>query len=306
MPVLRMFHCWEEFMVTKTPFDTVVAELALVEKYRSLAHLSRNNTPMPSVETLSEIVEMLRQVLFPGYYGESDLTQDNLKYYIGAKLDRAYHLLAEEIKRGQCFSCTITNEAECRHCETTSKEKAAKFIERLPEVRRLLATDVEAAYEGDPAATSHGETIYCYPSIYAMTNFRIAHELQMLEVPLIPRIITEIAHSKTGIDLHPGAQIGEKFFMDHGTGIVVGGTSIIGTGVKLYQGVTLGAKSFPLDKDGKPIKGVPRHPIVEDNVVIYAGATVLGRITIGHDAMIGGNTWVTQDVAPGAKVLNPK
>ncbi len=293
-------------MVTKTPFDTVVAELALVEKYRSLAHLSRTGTPMPSVETLSEIVELLRQILFPGYYGESDLTQDNLKYYIGAKLDRAYSLLAEEIKRGQCFSCEITAESECRHCETTSKEKAAKFIARLPEVRRLLATDVEAAYEGDPAATSHGETIYCYPSIYAMTNFRIAHELQVLEVPLIPRIITEIAHSKTGIDLHPGAQIGEKFFMDHGTGIVVGGTSVIGRGVKLYQGVTLGAKSFPLDKDGKPIKGVPRHPIVEDNVVIYAGATVLGRITIGRDAMIGGNTWVTQDVAPGTKVLNPK
>ncbi len=293
-------------MVTKTPFDTVVAELALVEKYRSLAHLSRTGTPMPSVETLSEIVEMLRQVLFPGYYGESDLTQDNLKYYIGAKLDRAYSLLAEEIKRGQCFSCLITNEAECRHCEVTSKEKAAKFIARLPEVRRLLATDVEAAYEGDPAATSHGETIYCYPSIYAMTNFRIAHELQVLEVPLIPRVITEMAHTKTGIDIHPGAQVGEKFFMDHGTGIVIGGTSIIGKGVKVYQGVTLGAKSFPLDEHGNPIKGVPRHPIVEDNVVIYAGATVLGRITIGRDATIGGNTWVTQDVAPGSKVLNPK
>ncbi|HSA34120.1 MAG TPA: serine acetyltransferase [bacterium] len=288
----------------KTPFDAVVAELSLVEKYRSLAHLSHHNTPMPSVDTLAEIVEMLRQVLFPGYYGESDLTQQNLKYYIGAKLDRAYALLAEEIKRGQCFSCDIGDETECRHCETTSREKATRFIERLPEVRRLLATDVEAAYEGDPAATSHGETIYCYPSIYAMTNFRIAHELHELEVPLIPRIITEIAHSKTGIDLHPGAQIGEKFFMDHGTGIVVGGTSVIGRGVKIYQGVTLGAKSFPLDKDGNPIKGVPRHPIVEDNVIIYSNATILGRITIGHDSVIGGNTWTMQDVPPNTKVLN--
>lgn len=289
---------------TKSPFDAVVSELSLVEKYRSLAHLSHHNTPMPSVETLAEIVEMLRQVLFPGYYGESDLTQDNLKYYIGAKLDRAYSLLAEEIKRGQCFSCKINDEDECHHCEVTAKEKATKFIERLPEVRRLLATDVEAAYEGDPAATSHGETIYCYPSIYTMTNFRIAHELHELEVPLIPRIITEIAHSKTGIDLHPGAQIGEKFFMDHGTGIVVGGTSIIGRGVKIYQGVTLGAKSFPLDKDGNPIKGVPRHPIVEDNVIIYSNATILGRITIGANSVIGGNTWTMQDVPPNTKVLN--
>ena len=137
-----------------------------------------------------------------------------------------------------------------------------------------------------------------------MTNFRIAHELHELEVPLIPRIITEIAHSKTGIDLHPGAQIGEKFFMDHGTGIVVGGTSVIGRGVKIYQGVTLGAKSFPLDKDGNPIKGVPRHPIVEDNVIIYSNATILGRITIGHDSVIGGNTWTMQDVPPNTKVLN--
>ncbi len=287
-------------------FDRIVTELAKVDTYSSLAHFSRHAMPMPSVDDLEELIELLRTVLFPGYFGDSDLTEGNLKYVIGAKLDRALMLLAEQVKRGQCFSCEITAEAECRHCEITAKETAHKFLERLPEVRRLLASDVEAAYEGDPAALSRGETIYCYPSITAMTNFRIAHELHELNVPLIPRIITELAHSKTGIDIHPGAKVGERFFMDHGTGVVIGGTSIIGANVKLYQGVTLGAKSFPLDENGKPIKGIPRHPIVEDNVVIYAGATILGRITIGKGASIGGNTWVTQDVAPGAKVLKDK
>ena len=288
--------------VSRSPFDAVVAELSNICGYASLAHLSRNNKPMPSVERLAEIVELLRQVLFPGYFGESDFTPETLRYHIGAKLNRVHQLLAEEILRGRCFSCDLTNDEECRRCEETSRETATKFVGRLPEVRRLLATDVEAAYEGDPAATSHGETIYCYPSIYAMTNYRIAHELHQLDVPLIPRIITEMAHTKTGIDLHPGARIGEKFFMDHGTGIVVGGTSIIGKGVKVYQGVTLGAKSFPLDENGKPIKGIPRHPIVEDGVVIYANATVLGRVTIGRNAVIGGNTWVMQDIPPEGKV----
>jgi len=283
-------------------FDIVVAELSKICGYASLAHLSRNNKPMPSVERLAEIVELLRQVLFPGYFGESDFTPETLRYYIGAKLDRIHRLLAEEIMRGRCFSCEITTAEECRRCEETSRDTASKFVERLPEVRRLLASDVEAAYEGDPAATSYGETIYCYPSIYAMANYRIAHELYLLGVPLIPRIITEMAHTKTGIDIHPGAQIGEHFFMDHGTGIVIGETTIIGKGVKIYQGVTLGAKSFPLDENGKPIKGVPRHPIVEDGVVIYANATVLGRITIGRNAVIGGNTWVTEDVPANGKV----
>jgi len=286
----------------KHPFDAVVAELSNICGYASLAHLSRNNRPMPSVERLAGIVELLRQVLFPGYFGENDFTPETLRYAIGAKLNRVHAMLREELLRGKCFSCEVSCEEECRRCEEWSKETAEKFIVRLPEVRRLLATDVEAAYEGDPAATSRGETIYCYPSIYAMTNYRIAHELHELEVPLIPRIITEMAHTKTGIDLHPGAKIGEKFFMDHGTGIVVGGTSIIAKGVKIYQGVTLGAKSFPLDENGKPIKGIPRHPIVEDGGVIYANATVLGRITIGRNAVIGGNTWVTEDVPPNAKV----
>ncbi len=288
----------------KHPFDAVVAELSNICGYASLAHLSRNNRPMPSVDRLAEAVRLLRQVLFPGYFGENDFTFQiqTLHYTIGAKINRVYTLLREEILRGKCFSCEESCGEDARQCEEWASESAERFITRLPEVRRLLATDVEAAYEGDPAATSRGETIYCYPSIYAMTNYRIAHELHELEVPLIPRIITEMAHTTTGIDLHPGATIGEKFFMDHGTGIVVGGTSIIGRGVKIYQGVTLGAKSFPLDENGKPIKGIPRHPIVEDGVVIYANATVLGRITIGRNAVIGGNSWVTEDVPPGTTV----
>ena len=176
-----------------------------------------------------------------------------------------------------------------------------QLISRLPVIRKLLATDVEAAYNGDPAADSFAEIISCYPVIKAMTNYRIAHELHEMQVPLIPRMMTEMAHSETGIDIHPGAQIGEYFTIDHGTGVVIGATCIIGKHVKLYQGVTLGAKSFPLDKDGKPIKGIPRHPILEDNVVVYSNATVLGRITIGKSCVIGANTWVMEDMRPKTK-----
>ena len=173
-------------------------------------------------------------------------------------------------------------------------------------MRRTLATDVEAAYNGDPAAQSFGEVISCYPAIRAISNYRIAHELLKLGVPLIPRIITEMAHSETGIDIHPGAEIGGYFTIDHGTGVVIGETCIIGNNVKLYQGVTLGAKSFPLDEDGKPIKGIPRHPILEDNVIVYSNATILGRITIGQGATVGGNIWVTEDVPAGARIVQTK
>ena len=173
-------------------------------------------------------------------------------------------------------------------------------------MRRILATDVEAAYNGDPAAKSYGEVIFCYPAIKAISNYRIAHELLELGVPLIPRMITEMAHSETGIDIHPGAKIGSHFTIDHGTGVVIGATSSIGNNVKLYQGVSLGAKSFPLDADGKPIKGIPRHPILEDNVIVYSNATILGRITIGRDATVGGNIWVTENIPAGAKIVQTK
>jgi len=170
----------------------------------------------------------------------------------------------------------------------------------------MLAMDVQAAYEGDPAAKSHGETIFCYPSITAMIHYRIAHALYILDVPLIPRIITEMAHSHTGIDIHPGATISENFFIDHGTGVVIGETTIIGNNVRIYQGVTLGAKSFPLDENGNPMKGIPRHPIVEDDVIIYSGATILGRVTIGRGSVIGGNVWLTESVPPQTNVVQHK
>jgi len=183
-----------------------------------------------------------------------------------------------------------------------AEDRAEKFIQTLPRLRRILATDVIAAFNGDPAAKNYGEIISCYPIIKELTIYRMAHELWNLEVPLIPRMLTEIAHSETGIDIHPGATIGEYFTIDHGTGVVIGETSVIGKNVKLYQGVTLGAKSFSLDNDGNPIKGIPRHPILKDNVIVYSNASILGRITIGEGAVVGGNIWVTHDVPAGATI----
>jgi serine O-acetyltransferase len=280
-----------------------VAALCRPESYRTVYHRHSDEIPMPSPEVLGEIVEKLRSVLFPGYFGLSELNPETMPYYIGSILDQVARLLTDQIKRGYCFACTREEFRTCGDCETKSRDLALKFIERLPIIRGLLATDVQAAYDGDPAAKGPGETIFCYPSIKALTNHRIAHELHNLGVDIIPRIIAEMAHSATGIDIHPGARIGERFFIDHGTGTVIGETSIIGRNVRLYQGVTLGAKSFPKDEQDRLVKGLPRHPIVEDDVIIYSGATILGRVTIGKGAVIGGNVWVTHDIPAGAKVL---
>ena len=259
--------------------------------------------PLPSRDVVISIVESLRQVLFPGYYGTSEVSPETLSFHLGHTLDQVQRTLQVQIKRGLAFACLGQ---ECTHthhqCERKASRITATFLERLPQIQRLVASDVTAAYEGDPAATSPDEAIFCYPGVLAVTNFRIAHELHRLEVPLLPRMITEHAHSVTGIDIHPGATIGESFFIDHGTGVVVGETCIIGRGVRIYQGVTLGAKSFPLDADGNPIKGVPRHPIIEDEVIVYSGATILGRITIGAGSMIGGNVWLTRSVPPGSRI----
>lgn len=280
----------------------VIDELCDPKSYKVVHHSHERHAPMPSVERLEEIVDRLRAVLFPGYYGYSDVNAENMASHVGANLDKVYRLLSEQIRRGHCFTCAI-DRLQCGECEEQSRILAQKFIKRLPEVRRLLTTDVMAAFEGDPAAKSPGEAIFCYPSILAVTNYRIAHELYHLGVELIPRIITEMAHSKTGIDIHPGAEIGERFFIDHGTGVVIGETCIIGHNVRLYQGVTLGAKSFPKDESGALIKGIARHPIVEDNVTIYSGATILGRVTIGANTVIGGNVWLLKDVPAGTKVI---
>ncbi len=255
--------------------------------------------PLPSREEVSRVVEMLRSALFPGYSGAPQFPAQNTSYYMGATLDAAAKLLAEQVERSFCFFC---ESGSCAECRTKTSEIIVAFLKTLPEVQRLLMTDVQAAYEGDPAATCPAETVFCYPGILAVTNQRIAHELYKLKVPLLPRLITELAHSATGIDIHPGASIGESFFIDHGTGVVVGETTTIGRRVRLYQGVTLGAKSFPLDEQGHPIKGVKRHPDVEDDVIIYAGATILGAIRIGKGSSIGGNVWVTHEVAPGSKI----
>jgi serine O-acetyltransferase len=257
---------------------------------------------LPSRDTLIGIIESIRTVLFPGYYGTPELPDENVPFHTGATLDRVQRALQEQLRRAFCFVCKEEDPSQCPQCEEQVLDTSRTFLSRLPKVRHLLSTDVQAAYEGDPAATSPEETILCYPGILATTNYRLAHELYRLEVPLLPRIITEHAHSTTGIDIHPGANIGERFFIDHGTGVVIGETCIIGNGVRIYQGVTLGAKNFPLDEHGNPIKGIPRHPIVEDDVVIYGGATILGRITIGRGSVIGGNVWLTHSVPPESKI----
>ena len=270
------------------------------------SHRYSDESPMPSVEILRGIVEDLRCVLFPGYFGPSEITPDTMPYYIGSTLDQVERKLGDQINRGYCFVCDATTTDRCSDCEKRAKRIAQKFITKLPMIRQYLLSDVEAAYNGDPAAKTHGETIFCYPSIRALTNHRIAHELYKLGVDIIPRIIGEMAHSDTGIDIHPGATIGKSFFIDHGTGTVIGETTIIGDNVRVYQGVTLGAKSFPKGDDERLIKGLPRHPIVEDDVIIYAGATILGRITIGREAVIGGNVWITKDVPQGAQIVQTR
>jgi serine O-acetyltransferase len=282
----------------------VVRELAARhEKVKPFWKVKPSCHLAPSKAKIADITEEIRSVLFPGYHWNEDFTSETVSFYLGSALTRIQRDLTDQIRRGLCFACKddlgICMESECI---SNARIISAKFIERLPSVQKLLETDVQAAYEGDPAANSIEETIFCYPGVLAVTNYRIAHELHLLGVPLIPRIITEHAHSLTGIDIHPGARIGSHFFIDHGTGVVIGETTIIGNRVRLYQGVTLGAKSFPLDPDGNPIKGIDRHPIVEDDVVIYAGATILGRVRIGHDSVIAGNVWLMQDIPPHSKI----
>lgn len=265
----------------------------------------RGAAPLPSLKTLQEIMDRLRAAIFPGYFGQAQLNADSLEYHLAANLDSINRLLAAQIIAGLCFNCEET-EAPCISCEKEGKSKALNFIHYLPDIRHLLAGDAQAAYEGDPAAKSPGETIFCYPSITAMFHYRVAHILYELSIPIIPRIITEMAHSATGIDIHPGAKIGKNFFIDHGTGVVIGETAIIGNNCRIYQGVTLGALSFPKNENGTLIKGIDRHPILEDNVTVYAGATILGRVIIGKDSIIGGNVWITEDVAPNSRITQEK
>ncbi len=259
--------------------------------------------PLPSRDEIVQMVELLRAVLFPGFFGNRDVTDESLPYHLGATLHRASLIMIDEVHRGLCFACAREpGDRVLAECLSQAKQITADFLRALPEIRRLLALDAVAAYEGDPAAPSPAEAIFCYPGVLAVTSHRIAHQLEQLNVPLIPRLISEHAHSLTGIDIHPGAEIDERFFIDHGTGVVIGETCRIGKRVRIYQGVTLGAKSFPLDEHGHPIKGIERHPIIEDDVTIYSGATILGRVTIGAGSVIGGNVWLTRNVQPGSRI----
>lgn len=286
--------------------DTV-DQLSAPSSYKGLLHQHQEDAPIPSGTVLTKIIELTRAILFPGYFGNSNINSRTIHYHIGVNIEQLFDLLINQIQAGLCFGKEYTEIGnEYEPCRKTAAKLAAKFIEQLPKIRQILATDVEAAYYGDPAATCFGEIICCYPIIRAITNYRIAHELYKLNIPLIPRMITEMAHSETGIDIHPGAQIGSHFTIDHGTGVVIGATCIIGNNVKLYQGVTLGAKSFPLDENGNPIKGIPRHPILEDDVIVYSNATILGRIIIGKGATIGGNIWITENVPAGSKIVQKR
>ena len=277
----------------------------IVATYRQcevpLHHLE--TTPLPSRESVVQIIEILQEIIFPGYFGKKGLDTHSIRYHIGDSLESAYEMLFREIYRGIRHGCQLS-ETICTHCEDIAENQTIGLLERIPEIRNALARDVEAAYDGDPAAKGYDEIIFSYPCVFAIMVYRLAHELCLQGIPLLPRIMTEHAHSKTGIDIHPGAKIGKYFFIDHGTGVVVGETTEIGNNVKLYQGVTLGALSFPKDAEGRLIRGKKRHPTIENNVVIYAGATVLGGDTvIGEGSVIGGNVWLTHSVPPRTKVL---
>lgn len=265
-------------------------------------YIPLHDKPLPSLQKLQVIVDLFRSIIFPGYHGDSVTDNDTLAFHMGVNLERLYNLLKVQVQNGLCFEAS---EAQCIESQKLAPEIARALINKLPELKRIVATDIKATFDSDPAAKSYGEVIFCYPTIRAVFNYRIAHELLKLGVPVIPRVLTELAHSETGIDIHPGAKIGEYFSIDHGTGVVIGETSVIGNHVKLYQGVTLGAKSFELDKNGHPLN-TPRHPILEDYVVVYANTSILGRITIGRETIVGGNVWLTNSVLPGSKIFQSK
>jgi len=260
------------------------------------------DTPLPNEEAVIDIVRKLRTVLYPGYFDKERVGRTGINYYVGELLYEVYEQLSQEIYRAFRRQCDHGAEGSCSECQEKAEESCLKLMRTVPSLRKVLALDVQAALDGDPAAKSSDEVIFGYPGMMAVTVYRIAHELQRLGVPLIPRMMTEHAHRKTGIDIHPGARIGKRFFVDDGTGVVIGETTEIGDNVKIYQGVTLGALSFP--KEGvSAARGRKRHPTIEDNVVVYAGATILGGETvIGQDSVIGGNVWIIHSVPPKTKV----
>lgn len=256
---------------------------------------------LPVRDKIVEIIELLTEILFPGYTGKRIVTKSNISFIVGDLLCEVYSQLSEQIERAYKYRCRL-EQCDSGDCRKMAEEAAEYLVEQMPKIREMLKGDVGAAFDGDPAAKSYEEIVISYPCITAIATYRIAHELYVKDVPLIPRLMTEWAHAKTGIDIHPGATIGKRFFIDHGTGVVIGETTVIGDNVKIYQGATLGALSFPKDERGRIIKGGKRHPTIEDNVTIYAEATILGDVTIGKGAVIGGNIWLKESVPPGTTV----
>ena len=269
--------------------------------FGSMDHLEGKD--LPSKKVVIEILKDLFTIFFPGYLGKTGITKSNIKYFLGSTLTSVYTRLTEEVEKSLKCVCRKIKECPTDICQQRAEVVVKELLEKIPRLRTLLSGDIEAAYDGDPAAYSCEEVILSYPCVLAITTYRIAHELYVSGVPLIPRIMSEYIHSKTGIDIHPGAKIGKNFFIDHGTGVVIGETAEIGDNVKIYQGVTLGALSFQKDEKGRLIRGRKRHPTIGNNVVIYSGATLLGDDAIvGNDVVIGGNVWITSRVASGTTI----
>lgn len=256
---------------------------------------------LPVRDKILEVLELLTEILFPGYTGKTLVKKSNIDFIVIDILYHVYSELSEQIERAYKYQCRMEN-CDTGDCREMAEDATLYLLTQLPKIRQLLKGDVDAAFDGDPAAKSYEEIVISYPCITAIATYRIAHELYLRQVPLIPRIMSECAHSRTGIDIHPGAAIGRNFFIDHGTGVVIGETTIIGNNVKIYQGTTLGAMSFPKDERGRIIKGKKRHPTIEDDVTIYAEATILGDVTIGKGAIVGGNVWLKQSVPAGFTV----
>ncbi len=286
--------------------DEIVERLCRIDDMRHVCPCRRHEgAPLLSNSSVRCIVGLASGLMFPGFFNENVESTSVMRSTMTLACNELRGLLIHQITAGLSFADTDCS-VPLHEIEANARRSADTFISLLPELRKVLDSDIDATYIGDPAATSTHEVITCYPGVRATISHRIAHELVKLDVPVLPRMISEQAHSDTGIDIHPGATIGKKFVIDHGTGVVIGATAIIGDNVKIYQGVTLGAKSFMTDESNNPVKGVPRHPIIGNDVVIYANSTILGRISIGDGAVIGGNLWVTRDVAPGEKLIQAR
>lgn len=289
--------------------DRIVASYHEIGTINHLGHC-----PLPSTEAVVQVAEDLMEILYPGYRRRQNLHLGNVAYHVGDLIDQLHDSLTQQIARALRHDYRLTRGIQCGDenekvidFEADAQEKAIVFLESIPRLRRYLAQDVQAAYDGDPASKSLDEIIFCYPGLQAVTVYRIAHELYQLQVPLIPRMLGEWAHSRTGIDIHPGARIGPSFFIDHGTGVVIGETCDIAANVKLYQGVTLGALSFPKDSQGNLVRGQKRHPTIEEGVVIYSNATVLGGDTvIGANSVIGSSVSLSKSVPPNTLVVIEK